>query len=111
MSDPKSPYTWRHGSAGGGVLADLGSHILATAEYLLGPIKQVMGDCTTVIKKRKTSDNKSKIKIDDISRCFIRFKSGASGSIEANWLATGCKMKHDLKYMEQKVQLSFLKKG
>ena len=39
-------------------LADLGSHILAT-EYLLGPIKQVMGDCTTVMK-RKTSDNKSK---------------------------------------------------
>ena len=96
MSDPKSPYTWRHEPIGGGVLADLGSHILATAEYLLGPIKEVMGDCTTAIKKRKTIDNKTKnIKIDDISRCFIRFKSGATGSIEANWLATGCKMKHD----------------
>jgi len=108
MSDPKSPYTWRHEPVGGGVLADLGSHILATAEYLLGPIKQVMGDCTTVIKKRKTSDNKSKkIKIDDISRCFIRFKSGASGSIEANWMATGCKMKHDFEIYGTKGSIRF----
>ena len=34
MSDPRSPYTWRHEPVGGGVLADLGSHILATAEFL-----------------------------------------------------------------------------
>ena len=67
-----------------------------------------MGDCTTVIKKRKTSDNKSKkIKIDDISRCFIRFKSGASGSIEANWLATGCKMKHDFEIYGTKGSIRF----
>ena len=57
MADPKSPYTWRHEPVGGGVLADLGSHILATAEFLLGPIKEVMGESITVIKKRKTTKN------------------------------------------------------
>ena len=108
MSDPRSPYTWRHEPLGGGVLADLGSHILATAEFLLGPIKEVMGESITVIKKRKTKNNKTKnIKIDDISRSFVRFKSGVSGSLEANWLATGCKMKHDFEIYGTKGAIRF----
>ena len=48
-----------------------------------------------------------KIKIDDISRSFVRFKSGVSGSIEANWLATGCKMKHDFEIYGTKGAIRF----
>jgi hypothetical protein len=29
------------------------------------------------------------VKVDDIGRAFLRFENGASGSVEANWLATG----------------------
>lgn len=35
MADAKSPFTFRHDPVGGGALADLGSHALATAEFLL----------------------------------------------------------------------------
>ena len=38
MADAQSPWTWRLDPAGGGgALADIGSHILATARYLVGP--------------------------------------------------------------------------
>ena len=96
MSDPNSVYTWRHSPVGGGVLADLGSHILATAEFLLGPICEVLGDCVTVIPSRKNYEGvRKEIRVDDISRSYLKFNSGVTGNIEVSWLATGRKMKHD----------------
>ena len=52
MADPTGPFTFRHDPAGGGALADIGSHALATAEFLCGPITRVMGDCVTMIAAR-----------------------------------------------------------
>jgi predicted dehydrogenase len=96
MADAASPFTFRHDPAGGGALADIGSHALATAEFLLGPIVRVMGDCVTVIATRPDSKGEARaVEVDDVGRAFLRFESGATGSIEANWLATGRKMQHD----------------
>ncbi len=36
MANAGGPFTFRHNPAGGGALADIGSHALATAEFLLG---------------------------------------------------------------------------
>ena len=52
MADAGGPFTFRHEPAGGGALADIGSHALATAEFLLGPITEVMGHCVTMIAER-----------------------------------------------------------
>jgi predicted dehydrogenase len=52
MADASGPFTFRHDPAGGGALADIGSHALATAEFLCGPISRVMGDCVTMIAER-----------------------------------------------------------
>ena len=49
---PGGPFTFRHEPAGGGALADIGSHALATAEFLLGPITAMMGHCVTMIAER-----------------------------------------------------------
>ncbi|MEM8914766.1 MAG: Gfo/Idh/MocA family oxidoreductase [Pseudomonadota bacterium] len=96
MVDSSEPVTWRHDPVGGGVLADLGSHALATAEYLLGPIAEVLGDLHTPIRQRPGRDGApTTIQVDDVARAFVRFENGASGTIEANWLATGRKMQHD----------------
>ena len=90
MVDAAAPVTFRHDAAGGGALADLGSHALATAEFLLGPIVEVLGDCLTVIGERDDAEGKRrKIEVDDVGRAFLRFQNGASGTIEANWIATG----------------------
>lgn len=108
MMDAKSPFTFRHEPAGGGALADLGSHALATAEYLLGPIERVMGDCVTAIANRPDGKGGNRaIEIDDVGRAFIRFANGASGSIEANWMATGRKMQHDFEVYGSKGALTF----
>ena len=96
MMDASSPFSFRHDPAGGGALADIGSHALATAEFLLGPVAQVLGDCVTVIPQRPDGKGGTRsIEVDDIGRAFLRFANGASGSIEANWIATGRKMQHD----------------
>lgn len=107
MADAAAPFTFRHDPAGGGALADLGSHALATAEFLLGPVTHVMGDCVTVIGTRHAQGAPRKVEVDDIGRAFLRFASGATGSIEGNWVATGRKMQHDFEVMGSKGALCF----
>jgi len=108
MADATGPFTFRHDPAGGGALADLGSHALATAEFLLGPITDVMGDLVTVIGERDDGKGgRRKVEVDDIGRAFLRFANGSTGSIEANWVATGRKMQHDFEVYGTKGALSF----
>jgi predicted dehydrogenase len=108
MMDAASPFTFRHDAAGGGALADIGSHALATAEYLLGPIERLMGDCVTVYDRRPDGHGGFRtVEVDDIGRAFLRFTNGASGSIEASWIATGRKMQHDFEIYGTKGALLF----
>lgn len=93
MADPQTPYSWRlDPSNGGGAIADLGSHIIGMARYLLGPITSVLADTETVIKTRPVIAGASQLQpilVDDIARLTVKFARGCSGSIEANWVATG----------------------
>lgn len=112
MADAAGPFTFRHDPAGGGALADIGSHALASAEFLMGaaagPITQVMGDCVTMIKERPDGKGgKRKVEVDDVGRAFLRFASGATGSIEGNWIATGRKMQHDFEVYGTRGALAF----
>ncbi len=64
-----------------------------------------MGDCITMIAERP--DGKGgvrKVEVDDVGRAFLRFASGAQGSIEGNWIATGRKMQHDFEVYGEKVR-------
>jgi predicted dehydrogenase len=108
MADAECPFTFRHDPVGGGALADLGSHALATAEFLLGPIERVLGDAVTVIASRPDGKGgRRTVEVDDIGRAFLRFANGASGSIEASWIATGRKMQHDFEVYGTKGALIF----
>ena len=96
MADAAIPFGFRHEPEGGGALADIGSHMLATAEFLLGPIAEVMGDCVTAVAERPDgAGGRRRVEVDDIARAFLRFESGATGSVEASWIANGRKMQHD----------------
>lgn len=96
MADAAEALSFRHDPAGGGALADIGSHALATAEFLLGPVEAVMGDCVTVVAERPDGmGGTGRVEVDDVGRAFLRFAGGAQGSVEGNWIATGRKMQHD----------------
>ena len=108
MADTSGAFTFRHDPAGGGALADIGSHALATAEFLCGPITRVMGDCVTMIAERPDGKGGTrKVEVDDVGRAFLRFENGATGSIEGNWIATGRKMQHDFEIYGTKGALAF----
>ena len=99
MADPQAPWTWRLDPAGGGgALADVGSHILATVRHLVGPVTSLMAEVGTPISERPVRAGAAEtraVEVDDVARLFLRFEGGASGSLEANWIATGRKMQHD----------------
>ena len=108
MVDPAGVWGFRHDPAGGGALADIGSHALATAEFLCGPIQKVMGDCVTMIGSRPDGKGGTKaVEVDDVGRAFLRFENGATGSVEGNWIATGRKMQHDFEVYGTKGALAF----
>jgi predicted dehydrogenase len=111
MADAEAPWTWRLDPAGGGgALADLGSHIVATARYLVGPIVEVLGDATTVIADRPEapgSKARRKVEVEDIGRAFVRFENGATGCIQASWVETGRKMQHDFAVSGSKGGVAF----
>lgn len=96
MANPDIPWSWRLDPSGGaGAVADLGSHILGMARFLLGPISSLFADLETVIKTRPESagaSNTKSVEVDDIARLTVKFARGCSGHVEANWVAYGHKM-------------------
>ena len=111
MHDPESPYSWRIDPVGGpGVIADLGSHIIGMARFLLGPIAEVSADVRTVVKSRPVSRGATERKdvlVDDVARILVNFGRGCGGTIEANWIATGRKMQLGFEISGNKGSLVF----
>jgi predicted dehydrogenase len=77
------------------VVADLGSHIIAIARHLLGPIVELCGQVETVVKLRPVMNGSAQtrpVEVDDLARAMVRFARGCRGTVEASWLAQGRKM-------------------
>jgi predicted dehydrogenase len=96
MLDANVPWNWRVDPRGGsGAVADLGSHIIGLARFLVGPIEALSADLETVVKDRPVGPGAAErrpVEVDDIARLVVRFERGCGGTIEANWVATGRKM-------------------
>ena len=96
MLDSEIPWYWRVDPRGGsGAVADLGSHIIGLARFLLGPIAELSADLETVVKDRPVAPGASgrrPVEVDDSARLLVRFARGCRGTVEANWVATGRKM-------------------
>ncbi len=111
MADAATPWHFRLDPAGGGgVVADLGSHIIAIARHVLGPISEVCGRLETVIKQRPEALGSTRLRaveVDDIAHAMVRFNRGCVGTIEASWLSAGRKMQIDFEISGSKGALAF----
>ncbi len=92
-ADPTAPLKWKlSGAAGGGVVADLGSHILDLMQHLLGDFQELCADTHIAYPERPSADNpKQMLKVDaeDNMQVTLRLANGALGQISASKIATG----------------------
>ena len=92
-SDPNAPLKWKLSSAaGGGVVADLGSHILDLMHSLLGDFSAISAATHIAYKERPSAEDKTKmVKVDAEDNMFVtvRLPNGANGCISASKIATG----------------------
>ena len=92
-ADPATPLKWKlSAKAGGGVIADLGSHILDLVHLLLGDYASVAAAAPIAYADRPAADDpKRRVTVDaeDCMMVLARMKNGATGHIEATKLATG----------------------
>jgi len=110
MADPDAPHSFRTDPAGGGALADIGSHIISMARYLLGPIEHVLAEQATIVPTRPASHGDTRrvpVSVDDRTVMLCRFANGIIGSIEANWAATGRTMQLEFEITGSKGAIAF----
>jgi predicted dehydrogenase len=110
MIDPASPWTWRLDPAGGaGAIADIGSHIIGMARFLLGPVVSLCADLETVIPERPLPGGGPlrAVEVDDQARMLVRFANGCRGVIETSWLSSGRKMQLDFEVVGERGALVF----
>ena len=111
FADPSTPYGWRcaRDRAGAGALADLGSHLICMAEFLLGPIDSVFGSLTTVHELRPdpVSGEMRTVENDDIAQALVVFERGCPGTMDISRIATGKKCGLTLEVCGSKGSVAF----
>ena len=92
-ANPEAPLKWKlsKSEAGGGVLFDLGSHIIDLVRHIGGEFAQV--NCSTKIafpdRPRPDGAGRAPVEAEDLALITVRTVGGALGTIEASKIATG----------------------
>jgi predicted dehydrogenase len=105
FTDPATPWDWRFDRAmGGTTIADLGSHLIDLARWMVGEISEVSAQSQTFITERPVAGGRAvgaaggagagpaaggpeaarpgAVTVDDASSALLRFASGARGTLE-----------------------------
>ena len=92
-ADPKAPLRWKlSAEAGGGVIADLASHVFDFAEYLVGLIARLMATTHIAYPRRPSNSDPAvevEVSAEDSVVMLAQLPSGATGTLEATKIATG----------------------
>ncbi|HWC03889.1 MAG TPA: Gfo/Idh/MocA family oxidoreductase [Methylomirabilota bacterium] len=85
--DPGLPFGWRHQRArgGAGVIADMGSHMIDAARYLLGEIVAVSGVNRTYVAERGIpGGGQGRVETPEASAWVAEFASGVIGTFDVS---------------------------
>jgi predicted dehydrogenase len=107
MTDPAAPYSFRNETVGGGVLLDLGSHIVSLARYLVSAIDEVATVSATVHKSRPAPGGPKEVATEDHAHFLARFANGAIGDFTASWVTPGRKMQLEFELIGTRGSLVF----
>lgn len=92
-ADPSAPLKWKLDRAlGGGVLLDLGSHVIDLVRHLCGEFEEVLMDRSIAYPERPSPEDPTRmvpVEAEDLSVMLVRTTAGALGTIEASKVATG----------------------
>ncbi len=92
-ANPAAPLTWRlRAAAGGGVIADLASHVLDIVDWLIGPFQSLTAATQIAYPERPLPGDPARMRPAEVEDCvalLAKMRSGALGTIEATKLATG----------------------
>jgi predicted dehydrogenase len=83
--DPAIPFDWRFDKGvGGSTIADLGSHLLDLALWIVGGVAEVCAQSETFVRRRANPSGTGSVAVtvDDASSALLRFESGARGTLE-----------------------------
>ncbi|MFO8006697.1 MAG: Gfo/Idh/MocA family oxidoreductase [Candidatus Brocadiia bacterium] len=91
--DPGKAVNWKStAAAGGGVIRDLGSHVLDLLGWLIGPFEAVHCQSRIWADERPDSDHPGEtmeVDAEEAAVMLLRCPDGAFGSVEASKIATG----------------------
>jgi len=92
-ASPAVPLQWKlTAAAGGGVIADLASHVLDLVDWMIGPFAAVLAATQIAYPERPSPAEPARrvpVDAEDSVVLLARMQSGALGTIEATKLATG----------------------
>jgi predicted dehydrogenase len=83
--DPAIPFDWRFDRAvGGSTIADLGSHLIDMALWMVGDVAEVSAQSHTFVTERSdpSGGGPVPVTVDDASSALLRFQGGARGVVE-----------------------------
>jgi predicted dehydrogenase len=83
--DPAIPFDWRFDRAvGGSTIADLGSHLIDLALWMVGDVAEVSAQSETFVRTRSnpSGSGSAPVTVDEASSALARFESGARGVFE-----------------------------
>lgn len=95
-ASPDIPFKWKH-AQGGGVVRDLGSHVLDLTDHLLGPLETIYAQRQLAYPQRpeyapsteRPEPKMFPVQNEDAVSMLVRTQNGAHGMLEASKLATG----------------------
>ena len=92
--DHKRPASWRlnKDQSGGGVLVDLGIHLIDLLRAALGEVDWIECETKTFIGERPAEDDNSQtvsVDVEDWASCTLKTVSGAYGTLETSRVAAG----------------------